>query len=40
MKLLPRVLLILGGVALVGAIGVLSYGGFETWKQLSNPPRR
>ena len=33
MKLLPRVLLILGGVALVGAIGVLSYGGFETWKQ-------
>ena len=33
MKLLPRVLLILGGVALGGAIGVLSYGGFETWKQ-------
>ncbi len=33
MKLLPRVLLILGGVALVGAIGVLSYGGLETWKQ-------
>lgn len=33
MKLLARTLLIIGGVALVGAIGVLSYGGFEVWKQ-------
>ena len=33
MKLLARTLLIVGGLALVGAIGVLSYGGFETWKQ-------
>lgn len=33
MKLPARILLILGGVALAGAIGVLSYGGFETWKQ-------
>ena len=33
MKMLPRVLLILGGIALVGAIGVLSYGGLEVWKQ-------
>lgn len=33
MKMIARVLLILGILALVGAIGVLSYGGFETWKQ-------
>lgn len=33
MKLLARTLLIIGAVALVGAIGVLSYGGFEVWKQ-------
>ncbi|MFT3861867.1 hypothetical protein [Micropruina sp.] len=33
MKLLSRVLLILGGVVLVGAIGVLAYGGLEVWKQ-------
>ena len=33
MKLLARTLLIIGGVALAGAIGVLSYGGFEVWKQ-------
>ena len=33
MKVLPRVLLILGGVVLVGAIGLLGYGGFEVWKQ-------
>lgn len=33
MKLLARVLLITAGVCLVGAIGVLSYGGLEVWKQ-------
>lgn len=33
MKTFPRVLLILGGVALVGSIGVLAYGGLEVWKQ-------
>ncbi|MFT4216199.1 MAG: hypothetical protein QM619_03315 [Micropruina sp.] len=33
MKLLARILLIVSGVALAGAIGVLAYGGFEVWKQ-------
>lgn len=33
MKLPARILLIVGGLALVGAIGVLSYGGFEVWRQ-------
>lgn len=33
MKMLPRVMLILGGIALVAAIGVLAYGGLEVWKQ-------
>jgi len=33
MKVLPRILLILGAVALAGAIGVLAYGGFEVWRQ-------
>lgn len=33
MKLPARILLIVGAIALVGAIGVLSYGGFEVWRQ-------
>jgi len=33
MKVLPRILLILGAVAMAGAIGVLAYGGFEVWRQ-------
>ena len=33
MKMPARILLILGAVALVAAIGVLFYGGFEVWRQ-------
>lgn len=33
MKLPARIILIIGGVVLAGAIGVLSYGGFEVWRQ-------
>ena len=33
MKMPARILLIFGAVALVAAIGVLSYGGFEVWRQ-------
>lgn len=32
MKMPARILLILGAVALVAAIGVLFYGGFEVWR--------
>ena len=33
MKLPARIVLIVGLVILAGAIGVLSYGGFEVWRQ-------
>jgi hypothetical protein len=33
MKVLPRILLIVGAAAMAGAIGVLAYGGFEVWRQ-------